>query len=68
MNKSQKLLRVCLASAVFAAVALGAHAQQKNIYHKGWVDFNKNGKMDIFEDPAQSIDKTDQRSAKPNDR
>jgi beta-glucosidase len=57
MNKSQKLLRVCLASAVFAAVALGAHAQQKNIYHKGWVDFNKNGKMDVFEDPTQSIDK-----------
>jgi beta-glucosidase len=31
--------------------------QQKNIYHKGWVDFNKNGKMDVFEDPAQPIDK-----------
>jgi len=32
-------------------------AQQKNIYHKGWVDFNKNGKMDVFEDPSQPIDK-----------
>ncbi|HWZ14201.1 MAG TPA: glycoside hydrolase family 3 N-terminal domain-containing protein [Mucilaginibacter sp.] len=32
-------------------------AQEKNIYHKGWVDFNKNGKMDVFEDPSQPIDK-----------
>lgn len=31
-------------------------AQQKNIYHKGWVDFNKNGKMDVFEDPSKPID------------
>jgi beta-glucosidase len=32
-------------------------AQQKDIYHKGWVDFNKNGKMDVFEDPSQPINK-----------
>ncbi|MEO8885848.1 MAG: glycoside hydrolase family 3 N-terminal domain-containing protein [Mucilaginibacter sp.] len=34
-----------------------AFAQQKSIYHKGWVDFNKNGKMDVFEDPSQPIEK-----------
>jgi beta-glucosidase len=38
-------------------LALSASAQQKNIYHKGWVDFNKNGRMDIFEDPSQTIEK-----------
>jgi beta-glucosidase len=32
-------------------------AQQKDIYHKGWIDFNKNGKMDVFEDPSQPIPK-----------
>ena len=32
-------------------------AQQRSIYHKGWVDFNKNGKMDVFEDPAQPLEK-----------
>ncbi len=36
---------------------LKASAQQKNIYHQGWVDFNKNGKMDVFEDPSQPIEK-----------
>jgi beta-glucosidase len=38
-------------------LAVSASAQTKNIYHKGWVDFNKNGKMDVFEDPSQTIDK-----------
>ncbi|MFI5157571.1 MAG: glycoside hydrolase family 3 N-terminal domain-containing protein, partial [Sphingobacteriales bacterium] len=32
-------------------------AQKSSIYHKGWIDFNKNGKMDVFEDPSQPIDK-----------
>lgn len=30
---------------------------QMNIYKDGWIDFNKNGKKDIFEDPTQSIEK-----------
>jgi len=27
------------------------------IYHEGWIDFNKNGKKDVFEDPAQPASK-----------
>lgn len=43
---------------LIATLFLGtvANAQQKGIYHKGWVDFNKNGKKDIFEDPSKTID------------
>ncbi|TKG94911.1 beta-glucosidase [Puteibacter caeruleilacunae] len=26
------------------------NANRKSIYHKGWIDFNKNGKKDIYED------------------
>ena len=37
-------------------LAATAQAQNKNIYHKGWVDFNKNGKMDVFEDPSKPLD------------
>lgn len=29
----------------------------KSMYKKGWIDFNKNGKKDIYEDPTQSLDK-----------
>ena len=32
-------------------------AQDKNIYHQGWIDFNKNGKMDIFENPKMPMEK-----------
>ena len=29
---------------------------KNKIYHKGWIDFNKNGKMDVYEDPTADID------------
>lgn len=28
----------------------------KSIYHKGWIDFNKNGVMDIYEDPKAPLE------------
>lgn len=28
-----------------------------NIYHKGWIDLNKNGRKDIYEDPTQPIER-----------
>jgi len=30
---------------------------RKDIYHEGWIDFNKNGKKDVFEDQSQPEDK-----------
>lgn len=30
---------------------------KKKIYKKGWIDFNKNGKKDIYEDPNQDVEK-----------
>ncbi|ANH83740.1 glycosyl hydrolase [Niabella ginsenosidivorans] len=38
---------------IVAALPAGA---QKNIYHQGWIDFNKNGKKDIYEDPTMPVD------------
>lgn len=31
--------------------------ERTDIYHKDWIDFNKNGKMDIYEDTKQPIEK-----------
>ncbi|WP_225874737.1 glycoside hydrolase family 3 N-terminal domain-containing protein [Pedobacter hiemivivus] len=45
-----------LAVIALTLLADSAIAQHKNIYHKGWVDFNKNGKMDVFEDSSKPID------------
>lgn len=28
----------------------------RKIYHKGWIDFNKNGRMDVYEDQSRSIE------------
>jgi len=33
------------------------NAQVRSMYQKGWIDFNKNGVKDIFEDPNQPIPK-----------
>ncbi len=40
-----------------AAMALSAQNMKHKMYRKGWIDFNKNGKKDIYEDPAQPIEK-----------
>lgn len=45
-----------LALAALLSLAMSVDAQKKNIYHKGWVDFNKNRKMDVFEDPSKPVE------------
>lgn len=42
---------------IFSLISLVLSAQQKNIYHSDWIDFNKNGKKDIYEDPKQPLEK-----------
>lgn len=44
------LLLLLLAGSLFAQT-------NRRMYHKGWVDFNKNGKKDIYEDPKQPVEK-----------
>jgi len=29
--------------------------EAQSIYHRGWIDFNKNGRKDIYEDPARPV-------------
>ena len=35
---------------------LSTKKEQPKIYHKGWIDFNKNGIMDVYENPKATID------------
>ena len=37
--------------------SIHSYAQSNSIYKLGWIDFNKNGKMDVFEDPKQPVEK-----------
>ncbi|MDR0996018.1 MAG: glycoside hydrolase family 3 C-terminal domain-containing protein [Tannerella sp.] len=55
MNKSNFLqwMAPLLAAACLPAAAKAPTAKkaQKSIYHKTWIDFNKNGRMDVYENP-----------------
>lgn len=48
---------IFLAAALSIVPAVSSERNPKSIYHKGWIDFNKNGKKDIYEDPAQPVEK-----------
>lgn len=43
--------------APFYCLPAQTRASGSPIYKNGWIDFNKNGKKDIFEDPLQPVDK-----------
>lgn len=47
--------RIALCIVALSMISSLATASQK-IYHKGWIDFNKNGKMDTYENPKAAID------------
>ena len=51
IQKNTLLLLMCLL--FFSTIT---RAQKSGIYKKGWIDFNKNGKKDIYEDTNQPID------------
>ena len=48
--------RIYLVFIFFILCQLIASSQQTTIYHSNWIDFNKNGKMDVFEDPKQPVE------------
>ena len=42
----------------FCFIAFGnVYSQSLNIYKKGWIDFNKNGVKDVYEDASQPLEK-----------
>ena len=41
---------------VLPAFAAKKQVKPSKIYHKGWIDLNKNGRMDVYEDPSAPID------------
>ena len=48
---------VSLASpAILSAAKSPKPVKASKIYHKGWIDLNKNGRMDVYEDPSAPID------------
>ncbi len=49
--------KIPIAALIIIIASSTLFAQKKSdIYHKDWIDFNKNGQMDIFENPKATID------------
>lgn len=58
MNKTYACFLIFLSSVTGLTVqAQKFKPQKKSMYHKGWIDFNKNGEKDLYEDPTQAIEK-----------
>jgi beta-glucosidase len=41
---------------ILATLLSVAPVKSSKIYHKDWIDFNKNGVKDVYEDPSADID------------
>ncbi len=52
----KKQLKLTLLSCLLTVPAVIQAGPKDDIYHKDWIDFNKNGKMDIYEDPSAPIE------------
>lgn len=54
MMKQSKIIYLFF---LYLLVTVAAYGQSKSsIYQDGWIDFNKNGRKDVFEDPRASVE------------
>ena len=51
----KKKILIVFSCILFISVA-STYSQNKSIYHIGWIDFNKNGVKDIYEDATLPIE------------
>lgn len=48
--------KLLLSLSVLLCTGLQAGNSPSNIYKKGWIDFNKNGEKDVYEDPSAPLE------------
>lgn len=51
-----RITSIFICSLLGASTLAYAADNKSNIYKKGWIDFNKNQKKDIYEDPSQPVE------------
>ena len=56
MSLRKLVIFLSVAFLVFSTTVT-AQLDHSSIYKNGWIDFNKNGKKDVFEDPSQPVEK-----------
>jgi len=50
-------MRFSVLTAGWLAAAVVSAADTPSMYRQGWIDFNKDGKKNVFEDPSQPVEK-----------
>lgn len=55
MNRAFVIV-IILASVLGSGLSRAQQSTRKDIYHSGWIDLNKNGRMDVYEDPKADIE------------
>jgi beta-glucosidase len=51
-----KSLQLIIALLLLLNFSFPPQSTKKDIYHSGWIDLNKNGRMDVYEDPKADIE------------
>jgi Beta-glucosidase-related glycosidases len=51
-----KSLQLIIALLLLLNLSFPLQSTKKDIYHSGWIDLNKNGRMDVYEDPKSDIE------------
>jgi beta-glucosidase len=51
-----KSLQLIIALLLLLNLPFLPQSTKKDIYHSGWIDLNKNGRMDVYEDPKADIE------------
>jgi beta-glucosidase len=56
--KHSRTIALVVVAAALAGLALGPQAPPRTAMYRGtWIDLNKNGQMDSYEDPSQPVDR-----------
>jgi beta-glucosidase len=50
-------LVVVIVSVLLSGFSRAQQPARKNIYHSGWIDLNKNGRMDVYEDVKADVER-----------
>jgi beta-glucosidase len=50
-------LLITLLVLISAPFRMQDHKSSSTIYHYGWIDLNKNGRMDVYENPTAPIER-----------
>ena len=53
--RGRKMRRIC-GTILVAAMSVALAANGVDLQHDGWIDFNKNGVKDVYEDSSASVE------------